>query len=240
MKTIILLACILMQSCNSQTKKNVEDKKQEVEKHTPVAVPFDLVKLTLNENINDILTAVNLSKKDTIIADFTTLLGNEKLVFGSDKVLIFNGEKLSGENGLGTNNVIFHYGKIDKEIGPLYNEKEDVVGMCQINLYSEKEIKNIIKELNSRFGKTLFEKTNEGNESDVVDNELVETSTKFKNTVQIWEKNNIIYYSFMDQTFTEKNIENSLKLFMFNKNDKNWASFISGKGFLFTEKIYNK
>ncbi|WP_148267927.1 hypothetical protein [Flavobacterium branchiophilum] len=40
-----------------------------MEKHTPVAVPFDLANLTLNENINDILAAVNLSKKDTINAD---------------------------------------------------------------------------------------------------------------------------------------------------------------------------
>jgi hypothetical protein len=99
------------------------------------------------------LTAVNLSKKDTITADFTTLLGNEKLVFGSDKVLIFNGDKLSGENGLGTNNVIFHYGKIDKEIGPLYNEKEDVVGMCQINLYDETTSTKLLNSLYLKLNK---------------------------------------------------------------------------------------
>lgn len=140
-------------SCNSQKKSKIEDEKQKTEHKTTISQPFDLAYLTLNENINDILTAVNLSKKDTINADFTTLLGNEKLVFGSDKVLIFNGDKLSGGNGLGTNNVIFHYGKIDKEIGPLYNEKEDVVGMCQINLYDETTSTKLLNSLYLKLNK---------------------------------------------------------------------------------------
>jgi hypothetical protein len=203
-------------SCNSQKKSKIEDEKQKTEYKTTISQPFDLAYLTLNENINDILTAVNLSKKDTINADFTTLLGNEKLVFGSDKVLIFNGEKLSGENSLGTNNVIFHYGKIDKEIGPLYNEKEDVVGMCQINLYDET---TSTKLLNS-----LYLKLNKPN-----DIYILKPIKSY-----LWIKNNICYFYFTKDTDDFYRV-----LFIFKKNDNEWANFISHLGFGISNLKFN-
>ena len=165
---LIFLVLIILQSCNSQTAK----KEKEMKKST-ISKPFDLVNLTLNEDINDILSSVNLSQKDTVKNNEVTLIGNERLVFDSDKLLIFNKIKLANKNNFETNSVIFHYGKIDPEIGALNNEKNNIVGMYQINLYSENEIQNLLQNLNLSLGKGFFEKEINGNTSDIKDRKSV-------------------------------------------------------------------
>lgn len=204
MKKIILLTVvsIVMQSCNSQTTKKEEEKKPAISK------PFDLAKLTLNEDINDVLLSENLSQKDTIKNDEVTLMGNTKLVFSSDKLLIFNKIKLANKNNLGINRVIFHYGKIDPEIGVLNNEKNNVLGMYQINLYTKSESDQLYDNLKLLFGKP-------------------------KNTYSLgpintflWVNNNICYYY-----FTKDNDEFYRVLFVYKKNDKEWVDFIGSLGF---------
>lgn len=203
-KTILLaVACIVMQSCNSQTTK-----KEKEEKKPSISKPFDLANLTLNENINDVLLSENLSQKDTIKNDEVTLMGNAKLVFNSDKLLIFNKIKLANKNNLGINRVIFHYGKIDPEIGVLNNEKNNVLGMYQINLYTKSESDQLYDNLKLLFGKP-------------------------KNTYSLgpintflWVNNNICYYY-----FTKDNDEFYRVLFVYKKNDKEWVDFIGSLGF---------
>jgi hypothetical protein len=197
----ILLVFILLQSCNSQTKD------KEVKK-TAISKPFDLANLTLNEDINDVLLSENLSQKDTIKNDEVTLMGNAKLVFNSDKLLIFNKIKLTNKNDLGINNVIFHYGKIDPEIGVLNNEKNNVLGMYQINLYTKSESDQLYDNLKLQFGKP-------------------------KNTYSLgpintflWVNNNICYYY-----FTKNNDEFYRVLFVYKQNDKEWVDFIGSLGF---------
>lgn len=204
MKKIILLTVvsIVMQSCNSQTTKKEEEKKPAISK------PFDLAKLTLNEDINDVLLSENLSQKDTIKNDEVTLMGNTKLVFSSDKLLIFNKIKLANKNNLGINHVIFHYGKIDPEIGVLNNEKNNVLGMYQINLYTKSESDQLYNNLNLLFGKP-------------------------KNIYRLgpintflWVDNNICYYY-----FTKDNDDFYRVLFVYKKKDKEWVDFIGSLGF---------
>ncbi|MEL1253913.1 hypothetical protein AAEO57_09005 [Flavobacterium sp. DGU38] len=197
----ILLVLILLQSCNSQTK----DKEM---KKPAISKPFDLANLTLNENINDVLLSENLSQKDTIKNDEVTLMGNAKLVFRSDKLLIFNKIKLANKNNLGINNVIFHYGKIDPEIGVLNNEKNNVLGMYQINLYTKSESDELHNNLKLLFGKP-------------------------KNTYSLgpintflWINNNICYYY-----FTKNNDDFYRVLFVYKKKDKEWIDFIGSLGF---------
>jgi hypothetical protein len=233
---LIFLVLIILQSCNSQTAK----KEKEMKKST-ISKPFDLVNLTLNEDINDILSSVNLSQKDTVKNNEVTLIGNERLVFDSEKLLIFNKIKLANKNNLGTNSVIFHYGKIDPEIGALSNEKNNIVGMYQINLYSENEIQNLLKNLNLILGKEVFEKEKNGNVSDIKDNSLIETKEKFKENTFIWKNKNLVYYCFKKNSFIDKDqLQNSLSLFVFNKNNSEWIGFISGLGYQYTEKCLEK
>lgn len=233
----IFLVSIILQSCNSQTKNKLEKnmKKSEISK------PFDLSNLTLNEDITDILSFVNLSKKDTIKNDVLTLMGNERLVFNSEKLLVFNKIELVNKNSNGTNSIIFHYGKIDPEIGVLNNEKNNIIGMYQINLYSENEIQNLLKNLNLILGKAVFEKETNGNVSDIKDNALIETKEKFKENAFIWKNKDLIYYCFKKYSSIDKNqLQNSISLFVFNKNNKEWIGFISGLGYQYTENCLDK
>ncbi|MEO8237037.1 MAG: hypothetical protein ABI793_00270 [Flavobacterium sp.] len=233
---LIFLVLIILQSCNSQTTK----KEKEMKKST-ISKPFDLANLTLNEDINDILSSVNLSQKDTIKNNEVTLIGNERLVFDSEKLLTFNKIKLANKNNLGTNSVILHYGKIDPEIGVLSNEKNNIVGMYQINLYSENEIQNLLKNLNLILGKEVFEKERNGNVSDIKDNTLIETKEKFKENTFIWKNKNLVYYCFKKNSSIDKDqLQNSLSLFVFNKNNSEWIGFISGLGYQHTEKCLEK
>lgn len=61
--------------------------------------------------------------KDTVQADDITLMGNERFAFASGKLLKYDGTSLEGKNDYNTNKVIFHYGKVEKEFGPIANEK---------------------------------------------------------------------------------------------------------------------
>ncbi|KUJ63474.1 hypothetical protein AR687_01935 [Flavobacteriaceae bacterium CRH] len=236
-KTLIIFLIILLQSCNSQTKNKLE---KEIKK-TTISKPLDIASLTLDEDIDDILTSVNLSKKDTIKNDELTLMGNERLVFSSEKLLVFNKIELANNNSNGTNSIVFHYGKIDPEIGALYNEKNNVVGMYQVNLYTENEIQNLLKNLNLILGKATFEKERNGNVSDIKDNNLIETKEKFKENTFIWKNNNLIYYCFKKYSSIDNNeLQNSVSLFVFNKNNKEWIGFISGLGYQHTENCLDK
>ncbi|MFB9109340.1 hypothetical protein [Flavobacterium gyeonganense] len=197
----IILVLILLQSCNSQTK----DKEM---KKPAISKPFDLVNLTLNEDINDVLLSENLSQKDTIKNDEVTLMGNAKLVFRSDKLLIFNKTKLANKNNLGINNVIFHYGKIDPEIGVLNNEKNNVLGMYQINLYTKFESDELYNNLKLLFGKPK------------------NTYSLGPINTTLWINNNICYYY-----FTKDNHDFYRVLFVYKKNDREWVDFIGSLGF---------
>jgi hypothetical protein len=220
----ICLVLLMLQSCNSQTKNKEEQKNQKKENKSIVSQPFDLASLTLNEDINEILSSVKLSKKDSIKNDNLTSVGNEKLVFDSEKLLIFNGVQLANKNNHGTNSVIFHYGKIDKEIGQLFNEKNNIIGMYQINLYTKTESEKLWKYLNLKFKEP--KKYN-----------LMSTNT------YLWINNNICYYYY---TFDDK--ENKTEddndgcdriLFVYKKSDKEWVSFIGALGLSFGGTNFN-
>lgn len=205
MKKIILLTvvCIVMQSCNSQTTKNEKEGKK-----PSISKPFDLANLTLNEDITDILSSVDFSKKDTIKNNELTLLGNEKLVFASEKLLVFNKIKIAGKNNLDINNIIFHYGKIDPETGVLNNEKNNVLGMYQINLYTKIESDKLVDNLKILFGKPK------------------NTYSLGSVNTFLWVNTNMCYYY-----FTKDNDDFYRVLFVYKKKDKEWVDFIGSLGF---------
>ena len=203
----LFLILLLLQSCNSQTKnKEVQENEQKEKRKT--TMPFDLANLTLNENINDILSSINLSQKDTIKNDQLTLMGNEKLVFDSEKLLVFNKIKLANKSSLGTNSIIFHYGKIDPEIGVLNNEKNNIIGMYQINLHTKIESDELTDNLKLLFGKPK------------------NTYSLGSINTFLWVHNDICYYY-----FTKDNDEFYSVLFVYKKSNKEWIDFIGYLGF---------
>ena len=204
MKKIFLLTIlvILIQSCNSQSKNNIEKENSSVSK------PFDLANLILNEDIYDLLASVNLSEKDTIKSDKMTLMGNQRLVFNSEEVMLFNKTRLGNKNSLNKNTVTFHFGKIDQELGALNNEKHNIIGMYEINLSTKSESDALYSNLNILFGKPK----NVYNLGPV--------------TTFLWVNNNICYYY-----FTKDNDEFYRVLIVYKKTDKEWIDFIGHLGF---------
>jgi len=200
----IFLLLIILQACNSQTKNKLEKDMKKLE----ISKPFDLSNLTLNEDIKDILSSVNLSQKDTIKNEELTLIGNKRLVFDSENILAFNKVKLANSSDLGMNNVIFHYGKIDPEIGAIENEQDNIVGMYQINLYTKFEADKLFNNLNILFGKpnTSF-------------------TLSSVNTF-LWVNNDICYYY-----FTRDDDKFYRVLFVYKKTHKEWINFIRHLGF---------
>jgi hypothetical protein len=227
---MFLLCAVLLQSCNSQTKNKAEDK---VEK-TSVSLPFDLASLTLNEDINEILSSVKLSKKDTVQSDDLTYLGNERIAFNIDKVLNYKGINLKGENN--KNNVVFHYGVIDSEIGPVFNERNNILGMYQLNIYTEIEKKTLFEALEKTLNKPVFDTIDEWLEPNIVDNNITLTKNKIKREVYVWKKRDLIYYYFKleIQNSPQKDICN---LFVFNSKHKEWMKLLNAVGYPHLDKI---
>lgn len=237
MKIIQLcLVLLVLQSCTSQTKNKGELEKEKMNQKSTVLEPFDLANVTLNENVKDVLSSTNLSEKDTIKSDQLTLIGNEKLSFISDKLLVFNNVKLDGKSKHGVNNLMLHFGKVDKEIGAMNNEKDDVLGMCQLTLYSEEENDLLFKNLNDKFSKAIFHTVKEGYDADVVDNNLVPTKNKYKQKVYIWESKGIVYFYFTSKIENQQKEDRNC-LFIFKKDHKEWLEFIDGLGFPFTDEV---
>jgi hypothetical protein len=225
-KVEIIIICFILslQSCKSDVKKQDIQIKQ----------PFDLADLTLNEDINDLLSSVKLSKKDTVKSDNLTYLGNERVAFNIDKVLNFKRINLKGESN--KNNVIFHYGVVDSEIGPLFNERNNILGMYQLNIYTEIEKKTLFEVLEKTLNKPVFDTIVEGVEADIIDNNIIPTKNKTKRVVSIWKKSNLIYYYFKLETKNspEKDICN---LFVFNNKHKEWMELLNASGYPYLDKI---
>ncbi|MCJ7932860.1 MAG: hypothetical protein MUW56_04320 [Chryseobacterium sp.] len=140
LKYVLLpIICMGFTSCNQQEKKNSES--PGIQKES-LSGSFDSASLTVGQNINDILKSAGVTVKDTVLTDEVTLIGNERMAFSSGKLLQYNGISLAGKNNKNTNKVLLHYGKVDQEIGPLAHEKNDELGMYQIDIYSEPEKKH--------------------------------------------------------------------------------------------------
>lgn len=204
---LVFIALTMLSACNSHTN-NKSDKNNASQEKNNNELPFDLANLKFTENINDVLLSVNISKKDTIKNDEVTLLGNEKLVFESEKLLVFEKIKLTSNNDKQKNNIIFHYGKVDPEIGAMNNEKDNILGMYQINLFNTIDADKLFNSLSLKFGTP----------NDTFSLGPIKTF--------FWIKNEICYYY-----FTKDKDQFYRVLFVYKKADKEWIDFIGGLGF---------
>ncbi|WP_123868175.1 hypothetical protein [Chryseobacterium lactis] len=229
---LIPIICMGLGSCNQQEKKKGESQMES--RNDTQTGPFNLASLKVGQNINDILKSGGITTKDTVHCDDVTLIGNERLAFTSEKMLHFNGISLDGKNSKNTNKVLLHFGKVDQEIGPLANEKEDELGMYQLDIYTEKENKALFENLNQTFQKPVFTTIHESLESEVKDNEIIQTPNKFKQEVAIWKENGLIYY-YCETQIDNKPDEYRCNLFVFK--DKEWKDLLKGAGYPDLDKI---
>lgn len=188
----------------------------------------------MSENIEDILKSAELSIKDSVSSTELTLLGNERAAFNSDKLLVVN--KVPVQNRIKSNRVVFHYGLLDKEIGAIGNEKENIIGMCELKVFDELNTDKLSQQLTKVLGKAKFDTIINSNEAEVVDNAIVPTDKKIQTQVAIWmSKGNVYYYN---STLLEKTkSQDGANLYIFKQKDKEWKGFLKSSGYNFVDKI---
>lgn len=228
MNKILLLVSVLVlfTSCS----KPVEVPKSK----TGSSNSFDLLQLNMSENIEDILKSAELSIKDSVSSTELTLLGNERAAFNTYKLLVVN--KVLVQNGIKSNRVVFHYGLLDKEIGAIGNEKDNIVGMCELKVFDELNMDKLSQQLTKVLGKAKFDTIINSNQAEVVDNAIVPTDRKIQTQVAIWmSKGNVYYYN---STLLEKTkSQDGANLYIFKQKDKEWKGFLKSSGYNFVDKI---
>ncbi|WP_300689681.1 hypothetical protein [Chryseobacterium sp.] len=233
---IIPLLCIAVMSCSGHKKKGCEHH-SEVQNSIQTE-PFNLSALPMGENINTILKSAGaMAASDTVKADEMTLIGNDRLAFSSEKLLHFNGISLDGKNSKNTNKVVFHYGNVDPKIGPVANEKNDKLGMYQLDIYTEKEQKALFENLNKTLHTPVFDTIHNNFESKITGNEIAGTPNKFRQEVAIWKSKNLTYY-YYETEMENKSDELRCNLFVFK--DKEWKEFLESSGYPDADKIFLK
>ena len=229
---LIPIICLTLVSCGQQKDKYTVSMIET--QGSTQAEPFNLAQLKTGQNINDILKSAGATAKDAVHTSEVTLIGNDRLAFSNKALLHFNGINLEGKNNKNTNKVLLHYGKIDQEIGPLANEKEDELGMYQLDIYTEQEKTALLDNLNKTLQKPNFDTIHEGFESEVKNNEIIQTQNKLRQEVAIWRNKDMLYY------YCETKVENRpdeyrCNLFVFK--NKEWKDLLRGSGYPDLDKI---
>ncbi len=230
---VIPMISLAIASCGQQKNKET-DWVVETQGSTQTE-PFNLAQLKAGQNINEILKSAGATEKEAVRTNEVTLIGNEKLAFSSKELLHFNGIDLEGKNHKNTNKVILHFGKVDQEIGPLANEKEDELGMYQLDIYTEQEKTALFDNLNKTLQKPTFDTIHEGFESEVKDNEIIQTHNKFTQEVAIWKNNDMLYY-YCEIKIDNRPDEYRCNLFVFK--NKEWKDLLKGSGYPYLDKIH--
>lgn len=229
---LIPVICLSLASCSQQ--KNKEGESLVETQGGTQTEPFNLAQLKAGQNINEILKSAGAAAKDALRTTDVTLIGNEKLAFSSKELLHFNGIDLEGKNNKNINKVLLHFGKVDQEIGPLANEKENELGMYQLDIYTEQEKTALLDNLNKTLQKPSFDTIREGFESEVKDNEIIQTHNKFRQEVAIWRNRDMLYY-YCETKIDNKPDEYRCNLFVFK--NKEWKDLLKGSGYPDLDKI---
>lgn len=229
---LIPVICLSLASCSQQ--KNKEGESLVETQGGTQTEPFNLAQLKAGQNINEILKSAGATAKDALRTTDVTLIGNEKLAFSSKELLHFNGIDLEGKNNKNINKVLLHFGKVDQEIGPLANEKENELGMYQLDIYTEQEKTALLDNLNKTLQKPSFDTIREGFESEVKDNEIIQTHNKFRQEVAIWRNRDMLYY-YCETKIDNKPDEYRCNLFVFK--NKEWKDLLKGSGYPDLDKI---
>jgi hypothetical protein len=230
---LIPLICLGIASCDKQ--KNKSTRALVETQGSTQTEPFNLAKLKAGQNINEILKSAGATAKDAVRTSEVTLIGNDRLAFASKELLHFNGIDLEGKNNKNTNKVLLHYGKVDQEIGPLGNEKEDELGMYQIDIYTEQEKMALFENLNKTLQKPSFDTVRESFESEIKDNEIIQTHNKLRQEVAIWKNKDLLYY-YCETKVDNRPDEYRCNLFVFK--NKEWKDFLKGSGYPDMDKLY--
>jgi len=171
---------------------------------------FDLASCTFTETIQSIdkFSGIKVSTK---ISAEKTLAGYERSESNSSELLNYNHSDLSGKFNQLDNKVIFHY-----------KEKDGILGMYELRIYSAAQNNSLVKVLQTKIGVPDLERVvkDYGNGSD------------FKQT--IWVKKDIIYFLLQELNKHDVKVSN---LAVFKKNNTDFYTLLGTKGYAINPKV---
>ena len=144
MKKILFLSVILllMNSCNGQEKKEVENTVKINTGKTKQKQTIQVDKIALNTSVDTILKGFNLDKNDNYSTTVNLNLDYEEFWFSPDNDFKFNDLNI----GKITNLVVF------------YMKKDNNAFVYELELEDNNNCESLIAEFNKKFGKQTFYK----------------------------------------------------------------------------------
>ncbi|MHA4896524.1 hypothetical protein ACXZ1K_17360 [Pedobacter sp. PWIIR3] len=213
-KKIYLFFCLTIAACHSNTKENTKmDTTKNSDTTSVNSGPFDLAKLTLNENL-EVLTNNLGIKPEAKEENDVTMLGFEVFKSSSSKVLRFENFDLSGQRGKSKNSVLFHQ-----------NDKKVLAGY-ELTLYNQQQTDTLIS-LTSKVATLVFKQTHMPKgaiELDENGNE-VKNNDSVRKTYRVWENKKSGLSYFLTENGLGKNLVS--KLIVLNRSTpfgKDWIS----------------
>lgn len=223
---IVALQCVLlltMLSCTS-TGKNSDTAADSTKKETMTGTTnmgkFDLANLSFSENIDDLLKGQALTVADGSNTE-STVMGYESFASSSPKLLVYNGQALSGGSGDKKNQLVLHYAQSGHQLN-----------MYEAQIYSAEQTDLLEKNLLKKLGKPAFIKDSGLNKSTIrLDENGDEDKGPREDTkYQVWEdKATGISYFFIEKKLDGKIVYGELTAI--NTKSKNAAVWIKFRAF---------
>jgi hypothetical protein len=213
--TLISLSILLMITACGQNPKGNTQKQDSTSVVNNYTGPFDLAKLSLKENLPELMKQQGIKPEPKDSLDLT-LLNYEVFKTSDPKALHFGDNDFSGNYGLHKDHVVFHYAE----------DKKTLVGY-QLIIYDQKQTDQLI-ELVGEIGTLVFKRTHvtEGSiELDVNGNE-VKPENSVRLTYRVWEGKSTGLNYYLTENGSGKNL--STELIVVKKTTqfgKDWISF---------------
>jgi hypothetical protein len=193
---IYILVCLAMVACNSRPQGNAQAASTPNTVMAPShSEPFDLARLSLNENLLNLMAAQGVKPEPKDSLD-KTMLGFEVFRSSNRKVLRFENTDLSGSNGKNKNHVLFHY-----------NEEKKTLACYEIKLYNQDQTDTLIS-LVGKVGTLIFKRTKlpKGAIELDVNGDEVKPQNSVRKTYRVWENKSTGLSYFLIETGTGKNL----------------------------------
>lgn len=217
----IALPCVLMLSvlsCTSTEKKEINtDTVSVTEQKSSTQGKFDLSTISFKETVEDLLKKEGLTVSDSKPVQ-STLAGYKPFLSTSPKLLVFDGQALSGKAGANENSLVLHYAL-----------KGNVVDSYEAMIYTQNEASALEKALNQKFGKSVFLKDSG---LDTLSKRLDENGEEIKGPredikYERWEdkKNGVAYHLVVRTTAKKLTVAEFTAINLNSKDAKNWIQY---------------
>jgi len=214
MKKILFLSVILLlvNSCNGQEKKEVENTLKVNTVKTKQKQTIQVDKIALNTSVDTILKGFNLDKNDNYSTTVNLNLDYEEFWFSPDNNFKFNDLNI----GKITSLVIF------------YLKKDNNAFVYELELENNNNCESLIAEFNKKFGKQTFYKKRENTKKNPLfldengeyeTDHITEEAMKWKD-----DKNNATYFVIYKNNLDTK--ENKIFVSVISNSSKKFAEWI--------------